>query len=519
MVRQTPGATHSLGARAATGVIWGAGGAIVYQEFALFVQTALTYFLTQAQYGSYGKAFAFLNFSMLLQQAGFTEILMRRREKLHLWMPVAFWFALTLGICGALLMATLAHPIALLYNDPQLATLLLLAAPLPVVRSLQVIPGVQLLEALRFRVHYGMMLLNALAISSLTLLLAWAGAGAESYAGAMLICEPLYVALLWRLARCRVTNRPRPSRWLLLARDLRFVFGSNVARWARSGIDPLVLGLFATSAVVGVYFFAQSMVSQIVRVVTLNLSSVLLPTLNRIGHDPDRQAAAFLRAARALMLIGAPCCLGLAAIAPLFVRVFLDAHKWDTLPPVLATLAIGITFRLLDEPVQTFIAARGRFRMGFHVSVGAAVLYVAACTLGAIGGNPLHMAIAAAAYYIVVCPLILRIALGGLATASAVIRVFTVPFVLATLAIAPWLMLDRWIGGDGRIRDGAVLALTVAAAGTTYLVLGRLFQPAGWRELTERLEAVAPAPCKALMRLVGGPSLSLVPSPADHSPL
>ena len=42
----------SLADRTASGVIWGAGGAIVYQLFALFVQTALTYLLSKAQYGS-----------------------------------------------------------------------------------------------------------------------------------------------------------------------------------------------------------------------------------------------------------------------------------------------------------------------------------------------------------------------------------------------------------------------------------------------------------------------------------
>jgi PST family polysaccharide transporter len=499
--------------------VWGAGGAVVYQLFALFVQTALTYFLTKSQYGSYGKAFAVLNFSMLLQQAGFTEILLRRRDALRLWIPVVFWCALALGACGALLMAALARPAATLYGDPQLAALLLLAAPLPLVRSLLVVPSVQLVQAMRFRVHYGMMLVNALTISFLTLLLAWLGAGAESYAGAMLISEPIYVFSLWRLAGTHIRARPHPSRWLPLATDLRFVFGSNVARWARSGIDPLILGLFAPSAAVGVYFFAQSMVGQIVRVVTLNLSSVLLPALNQIGHDTARQTSAFLRAARALMLIGAPCCIGLAATASLFVRVFLDAHNWESLPPVLSVLSLGITFRLLDEPVQSLISARGRFRLGFHLSVVTAAVYVAVCTLGAIGGNPLYMAIAAASYYALVCPLILRVALhSGKGTTAQAIRVFAGPVMMSVASIVPWLVLDRWVAGEGRLRDGCVLALVVVASCLTYLALGRFFQPAGWRELTDRFEALAPGPLKSLIHCVGGPGARLVVhSPADQS--
>src|SRR5262249_24637550 len=178
-----------------------------------------------------------------------------------------------------------------------------------------------------------------------------------------LLAEPIYLLVMWRISGARVRGGPRPARWLVLARDLRFVFGSNVARWIRTSIDPLILGLFASASVVGVYFFAQIMVVQIIRVVTLNLSGVLLPALNQLSQDPQRQTGAFLRAARALTLIGAPLCIGLGATGPLFVRVFLDADKWSALPPVLGVLSAGMLFRLADEPIQALISAQGRFQL------------------------------------------------------------------------------------------------------------------------------------------------------------
>lgn len=484
----------TLASRAATGLLWGAGGALIYQGWALVVQTALTYLISKAQYGTYAKAFAILGMTMLLQQAGFNEILLRRGRKLRLWGSVAFWCALFLGCCGSLLLLCLARPLGLLYRDDALATLLLMAAPIPIVRSLLVLPTAELVDSMRFPVHYGLMSLNAVMTSLVTLVLAWLGLGEKSFIAGILTVEPVYVFTLWRVAKSRVRGRPRPSRWLILAKDLRFTFGTNAARWLRFSIDPLVLGLFASQTVVGVYFFAQSMVIQIVRVITLNLSGVLLPALNKIAGDPARQTAAFLRATRAITVIGAPFCVGLAAIAPLFVRVFLDAHKWNSLPPVLAMLAFGTVFRILDEPTQSLISAQGRFRTGFRLAVTTGAAYTIACAIGSWEGDALRMGLAAALYCALAGPTMLSLAIrqGGKTYRDA-LSVFLVPAAISIAAIIPWLLLDQCIPGHGRSRDAMVLAGVIGGSCFTYLGLCRTLQPPGWSDLLQRVQEIAPS--------------------------
>jgi PST family polysaccharide transporter len=270
-------------------------------------------------------------------------------------------------------------------------------------------------------------------------------------------------------------------------------------------VDPLILGLFASASTVGVYFFAQSMVSQIFRVVTLNLSGVLLPALNKIVDDPPRQTAAFMRAASVLMLIGAPLCVGLGSTGSMFVRVFLSAAKWHDLPPVLAALAFGVVFRLLDEPMQSLISAQGRFRLSFFLSIGTGSSYVLACLIGSLTGRALYTAIAVGLYYVIAGPTILCIAIrASRRELGKVIGVFVFPLLLSILAIVPWLLLDRWIPGQGRWRDGGVLAVIIVGAGLSYSLLGRLFNPPGWQELIDRLHAFSPARLKRWVRIFGG---------------
>jgi O-antigen/teichoic acid export membrane protein len=510
-------AAASLKEKLSEGVVWGAGGAVFYQLVALFVQTALTYFLSKQEYGSYAKAFALLSFAVLIQQLGFNEVLLRKQSSLHKWLPSAFVLALVLGLTGSAGLFAIAGPIGRFYDDSQLTALLELASPLPVVRSLCIVPMAVLSADMRFRMNYGLMLLNALATSLLTLTLAWLGCGVLSFPLSMLIVEPVTALMWWRSARPRVFSRLSlrrwrlfPARWRRLLGDLRFTLGASLSRWMRTGTDSLALGAFAAPAVVGVYFFAQSLVVQIVRVTTLNLSGVLLPALNRFGDDPPRQVQAFLQAARVLVLIGAPLCVGLGAVGSLFVRVFLDADKWRDLPPVLAILAGGVIFRLLDEPINALLAAQGRFRSGFTNSLCAGITYAVFIVIGASTGSAIVTALAAAAFFVIAGPVLLSVAIKASdAPFGTAVRVFAIPATLAAVAIVPWLTLDRFVPGSGRMRDVLVLIATIAGGAITYGLLARTMRPPGWVQLIERIEALAPRRLRPMIsHFAGVPSVS-----------
>ena len=293
----------SLAQRTASGAAWGAGGALAIQFVSLFVQAALTYFLTRTEYGTYAKAFALLNVAMLFQQLGFREVLLGRGASFRLWRADVFWFSTALGAIGTLVLAAAAVFVLIVLGDPRLAQLIGLCAPVPLIRSVSVGPTIDVFDAMRFRLHHGLLVITGIAVSLASLAFAYAGWGERCFALASLIVEPLYALALWRASGFHVRRGPRLSHWIPLAARLRLVFGASAASWARSGSDPLLLGAFAAPAIVAVYFFAQNVMNQVFRLITLNLSSVLLPALNKLGDDPGRQSLAYSRAARVLLLV------------------------------------------------------------------------------------------------------------------------------------------------------------------------------------------------------------------------
>jgi O-antigen/teichoic acid export membrane protein len=192
--------------------------------------------------------------------------------------------------------------------------------------------------------------------------------------------------------------------------------------------------------------------------------------------------------------------------------VFLDADKWHDLPPVLGVLGLGMVFRLLDEPMQALIAAQGRFRLGFYLSLGSSALYLAICALGSVRGVALETATAVAAYYVVAGPAVLTVAIrrGG-GTLMEALKVFLVPFALAVCAIGPWLLLTRGLVAHGRGENALLLLTVIVGSIMTYLALGRAVSPPGWAELVSRVHDIAPRRLKRLVARIAGTSLEPEP--------
>lgn len=491
----------SLTHHAARGMAWGSVAAVTDRIVSMAVQVLLTYILLKGDFGTWALAMPVVMLAGMVQQAGIREVLMHRRDKIHLWTGPAFWMSLALGLLGTVAVLAAAWPMARVYENAELGVVVAALALTPVLRGATTVPEALLVESMRFRASAALYCATSIATSLLYLGLALVGLGAMSFALALPLVEGARAVVIWRLTRPRVGRSPRMSRWRYLARDSGLVLGSNLAKWARGYGDYLILGLFVDAAAVGVYFFAFSLSIQTFRLITLNLATVLLPTLSRLKEEPERQTGAFLRAARAMMFIGTPMCLGMAATAGPMVRGFLDPVKWATLPAVLMVVSVGMSFRLLDEPVQSLMNAQGRFRTFFRASWAMVAVFLAAATAGAWTGGMMGAAISVAVCSTVMGPGLVWLAIrrrgGGLAN---VVRVFGVPLLLSAAAIGPAMLMERGLPPGGRLREGVAIAMMIGVSGVLYVALATLLRLGEWREMLERVAAMAPARVRPFMR-------------------
>ena len=153
---------------------------------------------------------------------------------------------------------------------------------------------------------------------------------------------------------------------------------------------------------------------------------------------------------------------------------------------VIVLLLAAIAAVALGLPVASWIAGVAAWAK-IH-PMAAAVLFLAVYVLAAVllvpgsiltlaagylFGLPLGVALtsagsmlgAAAAFFVIAGPVLLYVAIkAGGGTFGTAVRVFAGPAAIAAFAILPWLALDRFVPGAGRMRDALVLIATPAMA-------------------------------------------------------
>ncbi|MBY0395603.1 MAG: oligosaccharide flippase family protein, partial [Thermoleophilia bacterium] len=274
---------------------------------------------------------------------------------------------------------------------------------------------------------------------------------------------------------------------------------------------------------------AANLSTQTSSLIVMNLAQVLFPAMSRLSHDPARQIAAFLRAARLLALVGVPLALMQAALAAPGLRI-LFWEKWTDAVPVLQLLSVGTAAYVVSGSVTSLIMGQGRFGANFKMALAYVVCALSAVSVGAVLGGTIGAAGAVAGLQVVFSYIGFRVGIAGSGEGTrAVLRVYGLPVIASVVSIGPAWALGWWLAGrlagndsfsqwashaarvlsrvvhDPQRLDAIVAAAPLWAsawvqAGVTALLGGVLYagivrtaDPAGWAELATRAGAIVPA--------------------------
>jgi hypothetical protein len=255
-------------------------------------------------------------------------------------------------------------------------------------------------------------------------------------------------------------------------------------------VPILMLGRFVGKDDAGYFGLAYNLSMQTLMLLSMQIDSVLFPTLGKMAGDPARQRAALLRAARALTAVMAPVCLlQIAAARPLVLLVYKDA--WEPTVIALQILSVGMLSTGGFAPAQSLLQAQGRFKAKLFIALVWAAVSAAASVAGILCAPREHAVAAAAAalslgyfgYGFHNCVAATRPMGGGFSDA---LRVIVMPSVVGGLAtglawwaasFVPAFPAHPWLG----------LVLQLACIGsvgmTAYAILLRVLAPALWADL------------------------------------
>jgi PST family polysaccharide transporter len=449
----------------------------------------LGWLLFEQDFGLYALTMTIAAMAALIERIGINTILVRRYRKYARWANPALWMSLSIGMISGLVMAVAAPLGERFYGAEGLTGLILVVAPsLPLI-AVAAVPEARLQAQLRFRllaaIRFG--LLSGMML--LTIIFALLDFGPYSFVIPRPIMQALRLIVLWWVARPPVRWSPQLRRWRHMLTDSAMLTIFNASMFVQTQCDVVVLGLFHTDKIVGLYFYAIRLSQRAVVVLTLNLRDVLFPALSSIQDDPARQVAGFLRASRLLALIGVPACLLMAAVAEPGFRAALPA-RWEESIPMLQVLSLGAVFRLPGLPAFALIRAQGRFRTLMLISVISSAAFLSLIVIGAMIGEALSVAVAVAFFMAVSGPIQMYVAVrpGG-GRWRDIWRVFAAPGVVGLMAVTL-----AWLAGIAvptiPHRDWALLVLIPLLSTALYILLIRRAAPRDSGDLQVRLLAL-----------------------------
>ena len=479
--------TPSLARRTFSGFLWSltqfAGNKVV----AIVSQIVLALRLLPEHFGDIALAMTVVAMPALLYRSGLREVLIHRQAKFDRWCNAAFWMAVGLGLLSTLLTLGIAPLAARIYEAPQVMGLILVLALAEPFEAIAIIPEAALSGQLRFRQLAAPTMLLYFAQIEATIGLAARGFGAYSFAIPTPLAMAARLCVLWWLARPRVRWALQVRRWMSLLSDSSMVMATGLCNNFIGLGDRMVLGIWHSPAVVGVYSFSYNLSIQSMLLLASNTSAVLFPALSKLQDDVNHQTRAFLRVCRLLAMITIPMCLVQAAVTAPLVRVLFKA-EWQVAIPVLQVLTVGAALRVVGGPAINLLQAQGRFRMILVSSATIGALFMMAVTIGALVGAAVSVAVAGTIGWTLLFAVLLRIAIApGGGRWRDIFALYTGPLLLGSIAAISGMLVSRWLPAMHR-RDWAEIVTTTAVAGAAYLAMVRVMMPATWGELIDAMK-------------------------------
>ncbi len=419
-------------ARAATsGVIWLIAQSLSARLLGFFSQLILAALLMPADFGIIGLANTVTGIAQVLVGFGVDDVLLQRQRTMRMWSTPAFWISLTLGTLGMIAVMIAAPIAALAYHSRSVLWLILILAVAMPIRTLATVPGVQIRLTMNFRFLAAYNTFEIAALQLGTIVFAWAGLGAYSFAIPVPLLALVKAGLFWWKAPPVIWRRFRLV-------QLRYMFGNSSIVFASRSIievvnqgDYIVLGLIASHNVVGLYYFAFRVSVQPVRMLAGNFNNVLFPALVQLRDEPGRQADAALRASRLLSYLVVPFCFLQAALAgPGLALLF--GSRWLGAIPIVQLLSIGLPFDAVSWITGSLLSARREFSRSLLYAAVSAPLFFGAVIVGGKLDGAIGVASAVVVFYAVYPPVcsILILHTGGIRTWH-VLELYVMPLLLA----------------------------------------------------------------------------------------
>ena len=292
-----------------------------------------------------------------------------------------FWLGLLSALLVYVALFLLAPLFAGMFDIPELASVIKVAALFIVVSAFGIVPRALAMRKLLFKEVALMSMLSGGVLAAVTLTMALMGFGYWSLITSTLVSEAFLVASFYWL----IPYLPsRPNRILTTVPYVRFgfrialggVFSSANERWPIF-VCSTVLGQTAT----GYLEMARVLASLPKDKIGMTFAAIAFPAFARIQNDVERTRSVFLRLHGVLYVVTVPMFLGLAVVADDLVP-FLIGDRWSPIVIPIQVICVANLVAIGSQMITRVLEGLGKPRVSLNYQLIQFVLLPASMFVG-----------------------------------------------------------------------------------------------------------------------------------------
>jgi len=377
--------THDLGRRAARGAFVTLGAQAVRIVLQVGGVVVLARLLSPREYGLIAMVTAVTGVGELFRDFGLSSAAIQARSLSRAQRTNLFWLNSAIGLGLSLLTFTLAVPIARLYGQPLLVSVVQALAVTFALNGMATQLRADLTRRMRFARLAVIDITAAVVALSVAVVLAVAGAGywalvAQQVTTSLVLLVGAAVAAGWLPG---LPQRGVPMRhllsfgWSLLATQLVTYTSNNV--------DSLTIGVRFGATSLGLYNRAWQLLMSTLSQLRAPTTTVALPILSRLREQPERFAD-FVR--RGQLALGYSLVAGLAVVATTAepLTEILLGPQWTGATQLLRLLAVAGAFQTLAYVGYWVYLATGATSTLLRYTLVSAVIKIVCVVVGSTWG-------------------------------------------------------------------------------------------------------------------------------------
>jgi len=345
------------------GALWMGGARVLVRSLGLLSTLVLARLLTPEDFGLVAVATGIVAFLTSATQFGFSHALIHYQDADDTDFATAWTLNVLRASAVTVIALVAAYPTAVATGDERIVSLVAALALSTFIGECASTRFVIFEKALRFDALFRLMTATKVSgvVGAVTLAVLW-----ESY------WALVFGTFLTNLTRAVLTFIMAPGRvwftlrsWRKLFRFSAWLSGAEIMGAMANRLDPLILGLFAATPVVGFLHMTRELTWTTFNEIAAPLRRVLFPALSRYTAGGDAFRQAYVEAMAGLVMVLAPVSAGLALTAGDAIPLLLGP-QWGTAILPIQMLAAALVLSIPGRVAQSAAMAAGQTQLIFY---------------------------------------------------------------------------------------------------------------------------------------------------------